>query len=59
MGGRRQHLTRNEPWRLTALHPFEETAVYIKVRTVVWEDGVVRPTYPIPGRAREAKRGYS
>ncbi len=26
--------------------PFEETAVYIKVRTVVWEDGVARPLLP-------------
>ena len=27
-------------------YDIEETAVYIQVRTVVWEDGVARPLLP-------------
>jgi hypothetical protein len=29
-------------------YDIEETAVYIQVRTVVWEDGVARPLLPDP-----------
>ena len=30
-------------------YDIEETAVYIQVRTVVWEDGVARPLLPDRG----------
>ena len=44
-----RHPEVNGPWRLHAARSIEETAVYIKVRTVVWEDGVARPLLPDRG----------
>jgi hypothetical protein len=53
---RPRHSPPTEPWRsiwrLVSLvakddpSNITETAVYIQVRTVVWEDGVVRPLLP-------------
>jgi hypothetical protein len=34
----------------------EETAVYIQVRTVVWEDGAARPLLPDPPLIHEVVR---
>jgi hypothetical protein len=36
-------------------YDIEETAVYIQVRTVVWEDGAARPLLPDSRRAELAQ----
>jgi hypothetical protein len=37
-------------------YDIEETAVYEKVRTVVWEDGAARPLLPDPAAERSSPR---